>query len=160
MAEKGGFEPPLGYYPKHAFQACDLNRSSTSPKGAQNIPERPLPQSEMVLPLAHGSEYAQFTDTTLAGVGQAALLQGADDFRLGAAQEGVGGFFQRDGGGQCDLVRRAQLLGGGDALFHGGVIRFAGQRKTQVGGGVFVGAIYAGCIGQLCKALQGMVELR
>jgi hypothetical protein len=38
MAEKGGFEPPLGYYPKHAFQACDLNRSSTSPKGAQNIP--------------------------------------------------------------------------------------------------------------------------
>ena len=38
LAEKGGFEPPLGYYPKHAFQACDLNRSSTSPKGAQNIP--------------------------------------------------------------------------------------------------------------------------
>ena len=26
-----GFEPTLGYYPKHAFQACDFNRSSTSP---------------------------------------------------------------------------------------------------------------------------------
>ncbi len=33
LAERAGFEPALGYYPKHAFQACDLNRSSTSPKG-------------------------------------------------------------------------------------------------------------------------------
>jgi hypothetical protein len=33
LAEKAGFEPALGYYPKHAFQACDLNHSSTSPKG-------------------------------------------------------------------------------------------------------------------------------
>ena len=32
LAERGGFEPPLGYYPKHAFQACDLNHSSTSPR--------------------------------------------------------------------------------------------------------------------------------
>jgi hypothetical protein len=32
MAEREGFEPSLGYYPKHAFQACDLNRSSTSPR--------------------------------------------------------------------------------------------------------------------------------
>ena len=32
MAERAGFEPALGYYPKHAFQACDLNRSSTSPR--------------------------------------------------------------------------------------------------------------------------------
>lgn len=31
MAERAGFEPALGYYPKHAFQACDLNHSSTSP---------------------------------------------------------------------------------------------------------------------------------
>jgi hypothetical protein len=31
MAERAGFEPALGDYPKHAFQACDLNRSSTSP---------------------------------------------------------------------------------------------------------------------------------
>ena len=31
LAETVGFEPTLGYYPKHAFQACDLNRSSTSP---------------------------------------------------------------------------------------------------------------------------------
>ena len=32
LAERAGFEPALGYYPKHAFQACDLNRSSTSPE--------------------------------------------------------------------------------------------------------------------------------
>ena len=32
LAERAGFEPALGYSPKHAFQACDLNRSSTSPK--------------------------------------------------------------------------------------------------------------------------------
>ena len=31
VAERAGFEPALGYSPKHAFQACDLNRSSTSP---------------------------------------------------------------------------------------------------------------------------------
>ena len=43
--------------------------------------------------------YAQFTDTRFAGVGQSALLQGADDFCLGTAQEGVGGFFQCDGRG-------------------------------------------------------------
>jgi hypothetical protein len=34
MAERAGFEPALGYYPKHAFQACDLNHSSTSPVGS------------------------------------------------------------------------------------------------------------------------------
>ena len=48
LAERAGFEPALGYYPKHAFQACDLNRSSTSPKGAQDKPERACPQSEYV----------------------------------------------------------------------------------------------------------------
>ena len=31
LAERAGFEPALGYYPKHAFQACDLNHSSTCP---------------------------------------------------------------------------------------------------------------------------------
>ena len=31
LAERAGFEPALGDYPKHAFQACDFNRSSTSP---------------------------------------------------------------------------------------------------------------------------------
>ncbi len=31
LAEKGGFEPPVGYEPTHAFQACDLNHSSISP---------------------------------------------------------------------------------------------------------------------------------
>ena len=40
LAERAGFEPALGYYPKHAFQACDLNRSSTSPlEGGQHKPE-------------------------------------------------------------------------------------------------------------------------
>ena len=32
LAERAGFEPAVGYYPTHAFQACDLNHSSTSPK--------------------------------------------------------------------------------------------------------------------------------
>jgi hypothetical protein len=32
LAEKGGFEPPVGYEPTHAFQACDLNHSSISPE--------------------------------------------------------------------------------------------------------------------------------
>ena len=27
-----GFEPTLGYKPKHAFQACALNHSATPPK--------------------------------------------------------------------------------------------------------------------------------
>ena len=49
LAERAGFEPALGYYPKHAFQACDLNRSSTSPKVAQDKPERALSQSKVVL---------------------------------------------------------------------------------------------------------------
>ena len=31
LADRAGFEPALGYYPKHAFQACDLNHSSTCP---------------------------------------------------------------------------------------------------------------------------------
>jgi len=118
-----------------------------------------LPQSEMIFPLAHGSEYAQFTDTTFAGVGQAALLQVVDNFRLGAAQKRVGGLFQRDCGGQGGLVCRAQLLGGSYTLFHGGVVRFACQRETQVGGGIFVGAVYAGRVGKLCEALQGMEQL-
>jgi SAM-dependent methyltransferase len=109
----------------------------------------------MVLPRAHRGEYGQF-----AGIGQALPLQGADDLRLGAAQEGVGGLFQRDRGGQGDLVGRAQLLRGGGTLLHGGVIRLAGQREAQVCGGVFVGAIHAGGAGKLSKALQGMVQLR
>src|SRR3569623_1679949 len=31
LAERGGFEAPIGYEPIHAFQACDLNHSSISP---------------------------------------------------------------------------------------------------------------------------------
>ena len=37
MAERGGFEPPIGYEPIHAFQACDLNHSSISPDGFTNV---------------------------------------------------------------------------------------------------------------------------
>ena len=36
LAERGGFEPPIGYEPIHAFQACDLNHSSISPDGFTN----------------------------------------------------------------------------------------------------------------------------
>gem|GEM_PF-5503607 len=36
LAERAGFEPALGYHPKHAFQACDLNHSSTSPWKGRN----------------------------------------------------------------------------------------------------------------------------
>lgn len=32
VAEGGGFEPPKGYKPLHAFQACDFNHSSTPPE--------------------------------------------------------------------------------------------------------------------------------
>ena len=35
LAEEAGFEPAVGYKPTHAFQACDLNRSSTLPN---NLP--------------------------------------------------------------------------------------------------------------------------
>ena len=31
MAEGVGFEPTLGYYPKHAFQACALSHSAIPP---------------------------------------------------------------------------------------------------------------------------------
>ena len=31
VAEQAGFEPAVGYEPTHAFQACDLNHSSTAP---------------------------------------------------------------------------------------------------------------------------------
>jgi len=88
------------------------------------------------------------------------MQQVADDLRLGAAQEGVGGFFQRDGGGQRDPVCLAQPLGCSDALLQSGIAGFAGQREAQVGGGVFVRAIYAGVVGQLREALQRMVQLR
>ena len=35
LAEEAGFEPAVGYKPTHAFQACDLNRSSTLPNNPQ-----------------------------------------------------------------------------------------------------------------------------
>ncbi len=36
LAERGaGFEPAVGCYPTHAFQACDLNHSSISPEGGE-----------------------------------------------------------------------------------------------------------------------------
>lgn len=39
LAERGGFEPPIGYEPIHAFQACDLNHSSISPDGFSHLCE-------------------------------------------------------------------------------------------------------------------------
>ena len=92
----------------------------------------------MVLPRAHRSEHTEF-----GRVGQAALLQGMDDLRLGAAQERVGGLLHRNGGGQGDLIRGTQLLRCGGTLYNCGVARFAGQRKTQVRGSVFVRAIHS-----------------
>jgi hypothetical protein len=35
VAEKEGFEPSVGYEPTHAFQACDLNHSSTFPRSCR-----------------------------------------------------------------------------------------------------------------------------
>ena len=35
LAERAGFEPAVGYEPTHAFQACDLNHSSTFPRRAE-----------------------------------------------------------------------------------------------------------------------------
>ena len=35
VAEQAGFEPAVGYEPTHAFQACDLNHSSTAPCSPQ-----------------------------------------------------------------------------------------------------------------------------
>ncbi len=32
MADGRGFEPPLGFRPKHTFQACAFNHSATHPK--------------------------------------------------------------------------------------------------------------------------------
>ena len=110
---------------------------------------------KLVPPFAQSRKYAKF-----AGVRQALPLQGADEFRLGAAQEGVGGFFQRDAGGQGGLGGRALLRDLFDAPLHIGVMRFAGQREAQVGGGVFVRAIHAGVTGQLREALQGVKQLR
>ena len=39
MAERGGFEPPVGYKPTHAFQACALNHSAISPAHSFNCEE-------------------------------------------------------------------------------------------------------------------------
>ena len=106
--------------------------------------------AEMIPPFAQCGEYGEF-----AGIFQAPLLQCADDSGPGAAQEGVGGFFQCDGGGQGGQVRIAQALGIGDAVLHVGVVRLAGQCEAQVGGGVFVCAIHAGRFRELCQALKG-----
>ncbi len=88
LAEKGGFEPPLGYYPKHAFQACDLNHSSTSPKGAQDKPEcftlqdNP-PISYLVSPFAHRRKSCKFV---ICGEFDAVMLLNlTDDFSFRAA---------------------------------------------------------------------------
>ena len=40
LAERAGFEPAVGSEPTHAFQACDLNRSSTFPRTLEYIRQR------------------------------------------------------------------------------------------------------------------------
>ena len=45
LAERAGFEPASGYYPEHAFQACDLNRSSTSPEAGDSSIEPRHPRN-------------------------------------------------------------------------------------------------------------------
>ena len=40
MAEREGFEPSVRYQRTHTFQACSLNRSDTSPGGAQDYVRR------------------------------------------------------------------------------------------------------------------------
>src|SRR5574340_1032632 len=50
LAERGGFEPPSGYYPEHAFQACDLNHSSTSPRAAHHTGSACIRQIEVEIP--------------------------------------------------------------------------------------------------------------
>src|SRR5215510_8810523 len=37
LAERGGFEPPVGFKPTHAFQACALNHSAISPAAVSNM---------------------------------------------------------------------------------------------------------------------------
>ena len=60
LAERGGFEPPSGYYPEHAFQACDLNHSSISPGSGEeyniSTPKASLAplHAQGVLPLLFG----------------------------------------------------------------------------------------------------------
>ncbi len=48
MAERGGFEPPKPLKGLHAFQACALNRSATSPKAGVNYMEKPIVCHEMI----------------------------------------------------------------------------------------------------------------
>jgi len=96
----------------------------------------------MVFPLTQCSKYGQFTS-----VCQTALLQGVDDFWLAAAQEGIGGFFKRDGEGDARLIGGTQLLRVGDALLYCLITGFAGCGEAQVGGGVFVGAVDQGTVG-------------
>ena len=100
---EGGIRTRGGVLPHTRFPGVRLKPLiHLSEKGAQDKPERPLPQSETLAPCAQRSKYAEF-----AGIGEAAPLQCADEFRFGAAQEGVGGFFQRDAGGHGGQVRRA-----------------------------------------------------
>ena len=76
VADRAGFEPALGYYPKHAFQACDLNRSSTCPKGAI-IAERSLRSQ---LAASGGLDWP--LGQKLLPVGTGRVLQGCADQRF------------------------------------------------------------------------------
>src|ERR1700692_2494638 len=77
MAERAGFEPALGYEPKHAFQACDLNRSSTSPwpdKRSLKLYQAGLPQGDQLEAFDHSLRGASTYDADH----RAAKLLGGD----------------------------------------------------------------------------------
>ena len=150
---EGGIRTPVGVLPQTRFPGVRLKPLIHLSERARRINQNQFGRNlKVVSPLAQGSKYAK-----LAGVRQAALLQGADEFRLGAAQEGVGGFFQRDAGGHGGQIGGMQLRDLFDALPHVRVMWFACQREAQIGSGVFVCAIHPGLAGQLREALQGVV---
>ena len=67
LAERAGFEPALGSYPKHAFQACDLNRSSTSPEpGILPEARRLPPQREAPVPHRRSRARVKLLDPSVA----------------------------------------------------------------------------------------------
>ena len=53
LAERGGFEPPVGFKPTHAFQACALNHSAISP--ASRLTLKQVPKGRNIFQLAQSA---------------------------------------------------------------------------------------------------------
>src|SRR3989338_11657075 len=97
---EGGIRTPVGILSQTRFPGVRLKPLIHLSERARRINQNGFCSNlKVVPPLAQGSKYAEFTS-----VRQAALLQGADEFRLGAAQEGISGFFQCYTGGQGGQV--------------------------------------------------------